>query len=95
MKPGKFKLSLWFSLSYASWLTIPRVLMEEMPDDWQSKMADLLSEYDEIMSHVNSQYDLETSVSVKKKGKFAKMPRELCNYRRPDKWFLDLIQRRC
>lgn len=34
---GKEKLWQWFSLSYAAWLTLPRVLMHEMPDEWQRK----------------------------------------------------------
>ena len=29
------RLSRWFGLSYASWLTMPRVMMEAMPEEWQ------------------------------------------------------------
>ena len=32
-------LSNWFGLSYASFLTLPRVLMEAMPEEWQRKMT--------------------------------------------------------
>lgn len=40
-------LSLWFELSYAQFLTVPRLVMESMPLDWQRKMAVLLEEMDE------------------------------------------------
>ena len=36
---GADHLSCKFSLSHASFLTIPRVLMEAMPDEWQERMA--------------------------------------------------------
>ena len=45
-KKGYDRLWNYFGLSYASWLTMPRVLMHEMPDSWQLKMAKLLEEYD-------------------------------------------------
>lgn len=72
----------WFGLSYASFLTLPRVLMHEMPDDWQMKMAQLLKEYDETFPN---QPDIGTRVQATKDGKLIKMPEFLKNYRRPDK----------
>lgn len=40
-------LSLWFELSYAQFLTVPRLVMQSMPVEWQRKMAVLLQEMDE------------------------------------------------
>jgi len=40
-------ISLWFELSYAQYLTVPRLVMESMPVEWQQKMAVLLQEMDE------------------------------------------------
>lgn len=40
-------ISEWFELSYAQFLTIPRLVMEAMPLEWQEKMASLLHELDE------------------------------------------------
>lgn len=40
-------IHLWFELSYAQYLTIPRSIMEAMPIEWQRKMAALLDELDE------------------------------------------------
>ena len=39
-------LSEWFELSYAQFLTIPRLVMENMPLEWQEKMKALLYELD-------------------------------------------------
>ena len=80
-RKGYDELWLWFSLSYASWLTLPRVLMHEMPDDWQGKMAALLREYDQTFPN---QPDLGTRVLVTKEGRLYKTPEWLNNYRHPD-----------
>jgi len=78
---GQENLWQWFELSYASFLTIPRVLMHEMPDEWQDKMATLLYEYDNTFPN---QPDLGTTVRATKNGKLIKMPEWLINYRHPD-----------
>lgn len=79
---GHEKLSTYFGLSYASWLTVPRVLMEQMPDEWQGKMADLMNEYHETFPN---QPDLGSRVLVTDlNNKLVKTPKWLLNYRRPD-----------
>lgn len=40
-------VSLWFELSYANFLTLPRLVMESMPLQWQRTMARLLYEIDD------------------------------------------------
>ena len=37
----------WFELSYAQFLTVPRLAMESMSLKWQYKMAKLLQEMDD------------------------------------------------
>jgi hypothetical protein len=37
----------WFELSYAQFLTVPRLVMESMPAVWQTQMAALLQEMDD------------------------------------------------
>lgn len=37
----------WFELSYAQFLTIPRLVMQSMPPEWQIKMVVLLKELDD------------------------------------------------
>lgn len=43
---GHQSLQLWFELLYAEYLTIPRSVLQSMPDEWQSKMASLLEDLD-------------------------------------------------
>lgn len=74
-------LQCWFNLSYASWLTLPRVLMQAMPLEWQDKMAALLNEYDEAFPN---QPDIGTRVQVTQDGKLIKTPDWLIDYRRPN-----------
>jgi hypothetical protein len=80
MERGYGKLWTWFSLSYASFLTLPRVLMHEMPDKWQYRMADLLNEYDEFYPN---QPNIGTRVQATRDGKLIKFPDYILNYRHP------------
>jgi len=79
-RPGYERLWGWFGLSYASFLTLPRVFMHEMPDEWQNKMATLLQEFDAAFDT----RDLpNTTVRATKNGKLVKMPDFIINYRHP------------
>lgn len=88
---GYQKLWGWFGLSRASFLVLPRVMMHDMPDEWQGKMADLLNEYDEIW---NNAPDYGTRVQCLKDGKMVKWDRAFLNYRHPDYNFLDSMKAR-
>lgn len=37
---------LWFELTYAQYLTIPRSLLQSMPQEWQSRFVRCLEELD-------------------------------------------------
>jgi hypothetical protein len=78
---GHEKLHGWFGLSYASFLTLPRVLMNQMPNEWQGKMADLLDEYYEEFPNLP---DIGSRVQLTRDGKLIKTPEWIINYRRPD-----------
>lgn len=80
---GRDSLWLWFGLSHSSWLTLPRVMMHEMPDDWQARMAELLNEWD--ATWVN-QPNITTSVNIRSNGRFVRVE-ALNNYRHPDRPF--------
>ncbi len=88
-KEGYVKLWEWFGFSRSSWLTLPRILMHEMPDGWQNKMADLLKEFDETWdsSEMPNPY-----VMARERNKFTKWPRWLLNYRHPDKSEIEKIK---
>lgn len=81
----------WFNLSYASFLTLPRVLMHEMPDRWQYQMAKLLREYDAAFPN---QPGIGTRVQCTKDGKLAKFPEWMLNYRHPDRAAIDEVKRK-
>lgn len=79
-RPGHAALWQYFGLSYASWITLPRVLAHEMPDDWQSRMAALLQEFDAAFKNI-PRYDVQ--VQLKRDGRFVSMP-DWISYRHPD-----------
>ena len=74
-------LASYFGLSYASWLTLPRVLMEAMPEAWTRQMAALLHQYDDAFTN---QPSYGTTVRLTVNGKMVKTPSWLSNYRHPD-----------
>jgi hypothetical protein len=39
-------IHLWFELSYAQYLTIPRSVLQSMPTQWQQRFVDCLQELD-------------------------------------------------
>lgn len=80
---GHDRLWLWFELSYAGWLTIPRVLLHEMPDEWQDKMAALLEEYERTFS--NFPDGMGTRVQITSRGRPTGLYDWLNNYRHPAK----------
>jgi hypothetical protein len=88
-REGHEKLWGWFGLSYASFLVLPRVLMQEMPDEWQGKMADLLSEYGETFPN---QFKMGTTVRATRNSRLTKMPEALLNYRHPDREAIDKMR---
>lgn len=68
----------WFGLTYASYLVLPRVLMEYMPAKWQEDMVRLLNEAQDFWEH-DDNYAVQLRT---KKGSYTKDP--LCHYRHPD-----------
>lgn len=86
---GHDRLWGWFSLSYASFLTLPRVLMHAMPDEWQAKMAELLEQYDDAFPN---RPDFGTRVQVTVAGKLVQTPGWLINYRHPDLGMIDRLR---
>jgi hypothetical protein len=77
---GHDRLWLWFSLSRASFLTLPRVLMHAMPDEWQGQMAALLEEYDAAYTNLP---DIGSTVRATRGGRLVAMPELYTNYRHP------------
>lgn len=83
-------IQLWFELSYAQYLTIPRSIMEAMPVEWQRKMAILLDELDETYSWrpKSGRYWVQLKDD---KGRYVTDP--LQQYRHPDKNYIQSIKK--
>lgn len=88
---GKDRLWLWFGLSRSSWLTMPRVMMHQMPDHWQSRMADLCEEWDEHWD--SSDMPSPRVIAVDNNGRFTKWPAQLLDYRHPCRGIIDRMRR--
>lgn len=39
----------WFGLTYAQYLTVPRSVLQSMPQEWQEKLVSLLNELDDTI----------------------------------------------
>lgn len=87
---GYEKLWCWFGLSRASWLTIPRVLLHAMPEDWQLKLTKLLEEYEQTFPN---QPNIGTRVQVTDMGgKLIKTPGWMLNYKHPNQQEIDKLK---
>lgn len=64
MKKYKNKIQDYFGLSYAEYPTIPRSVLQSMPDEWQEKIVSLLEELDETIDWMPS--DGTYKVSLRK-----------------------------
>lgn len=76
----------WFGLSRSAFLTLPRVLMHEMPDKWQADMALLLLEFDRTFP------SSPASATVVKPGR-GSWPNWVLNYRHPEAEEIDAARR--
>lgn len=80
---GADALSCWFGLSYANYLTVPRALLEAMPDEWQGRAARLLNEItEEFRWPLESDHEIEVRLRDRSTRKWVSDP--LAEYRRPD-----------
>jgi hypothetical protein len=85
MRNGYDRLWEYFGLTRASWITLPRTLMHEMPDKWQMKMAKLLEEWDDYWDWNDSDIGSTKVQITDENNKFMKIPEWLINYRHPNK----------
>lgn len=59
-------IHLWFNLTYANYLVLPRSVLQSMPQEWQAKFCTLLSEMHEAFGHLD--WPSRYAVSVRGKG---------------------------
>jgi hypothetical protein len=86
-------IHLWFSLSYASYLVLPRALLQEMPHEWQDRFVALLDEMAEAFDTSRPEISCNYAVQVRgADGRFVDDP--LRHYRRPDMALIESLKGR-
>lgn len=70
----------WFELSYAQFLTVPRLVMQSMPYEWQEKMVALLEEMDDTFDWRPQKGDCYWVQVRTPSGKFKRPPALMCDY---------------
>jgi hypothetical protein len=46
-------IHLWFELTYANYLCLPRSVLQSMPDEWQTRFVGCLRELEEAFGHLD------------------------------------------
>ena len=64
----------WFGLTYSNYLTLPRSLLQSMPDEWQERFVKCLEEMRAAFSHLGDMPDCYTVNARAAHGKFAHDP---------------------
>jgi len=59
-----------FGLTYASWIVMPRVLMENMPPDWQKRFVDIWEEFNDTWDMNEVYKHGDPHVQLRKGGRF-------------------------
>jgi hypothetical protein len=64
------KIHEFFGLTYASYLVLPRVFLESMPDDWQARFVEMIEEIPEVLD-IDPEYSSNYTVHLRdEKGRF-------------------------
>ena len=66
----KRKIHDWFGLTYASYLVLPRSVLQSMPDEWQERFVEMLEELDAA----GVECPIYRVSAVDEKGKFVSDP---------------------
>lgn len=61
----------WFNLTYANYLTLPRSVLQSMPDEWQTKFVALLEEMEQVYGGLDWP---DYIVTARSNGRFIKDP---------------------
>ena len=78
----------WFQLTYSSYLILPRLILQAMPEEWQQKLVDLLEEVQEVIEFPDD-YTASYSIQYRVNGKIASDPYR--DYRRGTVKYKDCI----
>jgi hypothetical protein len=70
----------WFELSYASYLVLPRSILQSAPISWQKRFVKCLNELEELFGNVPLKGTYKVYLKDKSTGRFLSDP--LMNYER-------------
>lgn len=87
--PDIDRISTFFELSYAQYLTIPRSIMQAMPVGWQYRMVSCLDELDETFQWRPKEGRYWVCLKDGR-GRYAEDP--LIEYRRPNRGYIESIR---
>lgn len=73
-------IHLWFGLTYASYLVLPRTVLQSMPDEWQARFVKMMDEVEEKFSYPpeGTTYDVRLKDDISKRY----VSDDLANYER-------------
>lgn len=71
----------WFGLTYASYLTVPRAVLQAMPADWQARFVALMNEVDDTFDWMTPDCHYEVKLRHDPTGQY--FHDGLSNYRYP------------
>ena len=74
------KIHEWFELSYASYLVLPRSILQSAPDKWQIKFVKLLNELGEMFDCPRKGTTYAVNLRNNNTGRFT--TDDLCSYER-------------
>jgi len=80
----------WFGLSYASYLVLPRSILQAMPYEWQKRMVALLEEAEDIIDWQKIDENYNVLLRDRKTGRYKNDP--LANYRHGNKLAESLVE---
>lgn len=81
----------WFELTYAQYLTVPRSILQEMPDEWQERFVACLEELDQTFDWLPKDGGRYWCRLRDAQGHFTDDP--LMQYRRPNGAYIESIRR--
>lgn len=94
-KEGKDMLTRWWGIGRTSFVVMPRVLMEEMPVEWQGKMADLMKEWDDKWDLSGEEiHNCGVRFTSNKTGRMIKTPEWFLNYENPNNEIIEKMKKK-
>lgn len=64
----------WFSLSYAHYLVLPRLMLSQMPTDWQLRLVECLDELRDTFGQYHEDGRDNYTVQLRREGHFVADP---------------------